>query len=58
MHLQDLAGNIDVQSYPQPNFHWLRENLSLRWPPAIFAIDNILMEGNTSKGGGQPQNLI
>ena len=30
MYLQDLAGNTDIQSYPQPNFHWLRENLSLR----------------------------
>jgi len=52
MHLQDLADNTDLQNYPQPNFHWLRENLSLGRPPAIFAIEHILMEGNTSKGGG------
>jgi len=52
MHLQDLADNTDLQSYPQPDFHWLRENLSLRRPPAIFTIEHILMEGNTSKGGG------
>ena len=51
MHLQDLAGNTDLQSYPQPDLHWLRENLSPGRPPAIVIIEHILMEGNTSKGG-------